>query len=71
MTKLGSAFHISPSISKTLQTNLLCHCVMFICVICHVIWAMWPIELVFIINIYFMTCFYPVIVSFIGLASST
>ena len=25
---------------------------MFICVICHVTRAMWPIELVFIINIY-------------------
>ena len=38
--------------TSTLQTNLLCHCVMFISVICHVTWAMWPIELVFIINIY-------------------
>ena len=36
--------------TSKLQTNLSCHCVMFICVICHVTRAMWPIELVFIIN---------------------
>ena len=35
------------------QTNLLCHCVIFICVICHVTWAMYPIEFVIIINIFY------------------
>ena len=40
--------------TSNLQTKLLCHCVMFICVICHVTWAMWPIELVFIINTYLL-----------------
>jgi len=53
-------FHLFPLCLKSfillntsnIQTNLLCHCVMFICVICHVTRAMWPIELVFIINIY-------------------
>ena len=53
-------FHLFPIYLKNfilqnasnLQTNLLCHCVMFICVMCHVTRAMWPFELVFIINIY-------------------
>jgi len=39
-------YNFIPLNTSNLQTNLLCHCVMFISVICHVTRDMWPIELV-------------------------